>query len=210
MRNSTARRTLERARFFLQQAELVAASDRRAFEHFLEAAIVFGRSVTFHLQKEFSRVPDFKKWYTQKQAEMANDDLFGFLRHKRNYILKEGPIAVPKTMNVNIAEAVVLSDSVEAHVIRGKPWYRRSLKILLQDIIGPIRGMVNRWRQKWQVARLKKPLEADGKCEVEERLHFEDEQWCDRAATDLIREYLAKLDKIVQEVEDRFMSSKCE
>ena len=208
MRDSTARRTLEKGRFYIQQAELVATSDRRAFEHFLEASIVFGRSVTFHLQKEFSRNSDFKKWYTQKQTEMASDDLFGFLKHKRNYILKEGPIAVPKIINVNVAETLGLSDSVEAHVIRGKPWNKRSLKILLHDIVAPIRGMMNRWHQKLRKALPKKRLEVDGKCEVEERLYFADEQWCDRAATDLIREYLAKLDKIVEEAEERFMSTK--
>lgn len=183
----------------------MATSDRTAFEHFLEASIVFGRSVTFALQKEFSGVPDFKLWYAQKQAEMASDSLFKFLLEKRNYILKEGPIAVPKTTSISIADTVILSDYVEAHVTRGKPWYRRSPKVLLQDVLTPIRGIMNRHRQKSRESRLRKRLEIHSESKTEERLHFEDEQWCDRAATDVISEYLHKLEKIVKEAENRFM-----
>ncbi len=47
----TGRATLARARFFLRQAAACGTDDVEVAEHNLNAAIVFGRSVTFHLQR---------------------------------------------------------------------------------------------------------------------------------------------------------------
>jgi hypothetical protein len=48
---------LDKARFFLAQAEKAEAAahsgDRLPFVTNIEAAIIYGRSVTFHLQKNF-------------------------------------------------------------------------------------------------------------------------------------------------------------
>ena len=46
------------ARFFAAQAVAVSPQKRDEFGHFIEAAIVFGRSATFHLQKEYAHAPD--------------------------------------------------------------------------------------------------------------------------------------------------------
>ena len=60
---SIARRTLRKARFFAGQAEQSKTGQREAFETYLEAAIVFGRSVTYHIQKEFKHENGFDDWY---------------------------------------------------------------------------------------------------------------------------------------------------
>ena len=63
---STARATLDTARFFCDAAGR-AADDVEAFRRYLQAAIVFARSVTFHLQKEYSDSAGFKdSWWPQK------------------------------------------------------------------------------------------------------------------------------------------------
>lgn len=53
MTGSVARHTLEQARDFLRLSDGLIESDREASAALIEAAIVFGRSITFHLQKEF-------------------------------------------------------------------------------------------------------------------------------------------------------------
>ena len=49
-----------------------------AFKNNLEAAIVFGRTVTFHLQAEFSHIQGFGPWYSEQRNFMEQDPLFTF------------------------------------------------------------------------------------------------------------------------------------
>lgn len=204
---SIAAQTLERANFFLDCAQPCAPSDRRAFEHFLEAAIVYGRSVTFHLQKEFSKCSGFGDWYREKQEEMERDPLFRFFLEKRNYILKEGPVSIQKTIAVTISETMVVSSFVEVQVIRGKPWYKRGPKILLQDLRAPLLQKYRKWKYERELARRRKIRDAQQRqTEVSEIPHFEEPEWRSRPATDLVREYLRKLTAVVNEAEMRFLT----
>ena len=145
-RKSTAFQTLGRANFFLDYAEKYAFVDRQAFEYFLEAAIVYGRSVTFHLQKEFSKYSLFGDWYCEKQGEMRKDSLFQFFLDKRNYILKEGPVPIIKTTIVTISETVTISDFLEVQVIRARPWYKRGLKTIFEDLRASLLQKYHRWK----------------------------------------------------------------
>lgn len=90
MKHSVARNTLGKARFFLNQAELCETSDREAFEAYLAAAIVFARSITFHIQKEYRHQPNFENWYSHHEAKMRDDPICKFFIEKRNLIVKEG------------------------------------------------------------------------------------------------------------------------
>jgi hypothetical protein len=204
MPESEARRTLSQSRFFLEQAHAAETIDRSAFEHFIEAAIVFGRSVTFHLQKEYSSRPGFWEWYSVRQAEMADDPIFSFLRDKRNYILKEGSIPVRQSISISLASTVMMSGLVEARVIRGQPWYCRRPSIWIQDgkaaIVRASRRVV-RW---WHHSTRRRPAPATKRVAAKTRLHFEDSPWRERAATDVIGEYLTKLESIVAEAERKF------
>lgn len=65
-------------------------------KHFEEVEINFAafvqsaRSVTFVLQKEFSKDQKFVDWYTSKQKEMGKDQLCKFFKELRNSVVKEG------------------------------------------------------------------------------------------------------------------------
>ena len=58
---------LTRARFLLAQAEALPGTEREAFDTYLQAAIVFGRSIYHHLQT-VAAVPGadaaYRKWFT--------------------------------------------------------------------------------------------------------------------------------------------------
>lgn len=200
---SNARETLEKARFFLQEARDAAPVDRKRLEKFVEAAVVFGRSVTFHLQKEFSHQDGFDIWYAAQQQRMREDPLCGFFLSKRNFILKEGPVSVRKTIIVTINEAIALSSSFSAKVTRSRPWYRRSARILVQDLLSPFREAISKWKARRRRQKRRRAAKAS-KSRTEEILHFEDPGWNDRSALDLIGEYLAKLEPVVADAEGKF------
>lgn len=146
--STTARRTLAKARFFLARGEEAGSTDREAFCHFLEAAIVFARSVTLHLQKEFRHRNGFDSWYQGWQMRMRGDALCSFLTEQRNYVLKEGPLGVRKNVSVEIAATVFFEESVQVVVKRGRPWYRRPLRILIEDATWPLRQWWHERRQR--------------------------------------------------------------
>lgn len=205
-RKSVASQTLGRANFFLDHAEKYAFVDRQAFGYFLEAAIVYGRSVTFHLQKEFSGHSLFDDWYRQKQEEMRKDPLFQFFLEKRNFILKEGPVPVTKTIAVNISATVPISSFLEMRVIRGRPWYKRGLKTLSEDLRVPLLKKYQRWKYERELSRQRYKRNEQKHSEVREILHFEEPEWRNRPAMDLVREYLQKLATVVNDAEMRFLT----
>ena len=50
---------------------------------------IYGRMVTFHIQKALNGVPDFDNWYQSKRKEMKEDELLQFFKDIRNKIEKE-------------------------------------------------------------------------------------------------------------------------
>ena len=210
MAESEARKTLSQSCFFLDQALAVETTDRTAFEHFIAAAIVFGRSATFHLQKEYSARHGFEEWYSAKQAQMAADPLFSFLRDKRNYILKEASIPVRKTVSVSLSGNVMMSGHLEARVIRGQPWYRRRPYILLQDTNAAIGRIFRRFSRFLRNSARRMLPRRSKKVATTTLLHFDDDAWRDQAATDVISEYLRKLEAIVADAERQFPAAPVE
>lgn len=136
MQPSTARQTLEAARLFSAQA--AAARDAGStYRYNLEAALVFGRSVTFHLQKQFRGRPEFDDWYASWQNAMAADPVCAFFVEKRNFVLKEGRVNFNYTLFVEDAAVLSSFGHVELTVIRGGRWYRRPFSQLWEDALRP-------------------------------------------------------------------------
>jgi len=202
---SVARRTLAKARFFVDQAELVGIADREALEAHLEAAIVFGRTVTFHIQNEYCHRPGFKPWYSVLQTKMKEDSIFRFFLNTRNFILKEGPVGVGRVISFSGQVTVVPSVSAEVRLIFGKPWYRRSLKILWEDLRAEVLRPIHKWRQRREIARRRARAQQQlGAKATDDNFYFHDSAWSARPALELLREYLTKLEAIVDEAEARF------
>lgn len=204
VKQSRARLKLEQTRFFIACASESIPAQREGFVNFIEAAIVFGRSVTFCLQSEYRHKPDFDSWYLGKQEAMKNDPLFAFFRDKRNYVLKEGSASVHKVVSVAIEDHIGLSDFVEVKVIRSQPWYRRSPKILWEDLRVAIMKATRRWLWQRKTKRRHLQLQKQSKVEVTESFFFDEPKWRDRPACDLLQEYLNKLEQIIAEAEIRF------
>jgi len=201
--NSNARVKLEQARFFISQALQAKPEHREAFINNIEAAIVFARSVTFCLQKDFHAKPGFDAWYSEQQAQMRQDPVFSLFVDKRNYVLKEGSAGIHKTINVEITETLQLSAFATCKVIRGRPWYRRSPKIIWEDLRAAIREPIREWDWKRRMRRKAKRKPASTQ-KISEGFYFENPEWETRELFDLFKEYLDKLEQIVVEAGVKF------
>lgn len=89
---TSPRNPLNRARFFLAQAEALPDTEREAFDNCLQAAIVFGRSVYDCLQSlaDFLGVETaYRQWFRAKSTEMKADPVLEYFRESRDLLLKE-------------------------------------------------------------------------------------------------------------------------
>jgi hypothetical protein len=196
------RKTLERARFFLRQAALYGVGDVEGAEHNFNAAIVFGRSVTFHLQSQYRDRPDFDYWYAWQENAMRDDKLLSFFVETRNIILKEGPVSTPV---VNKTVKVIGSLPIgwlELPPPRSELWYRRGLRVLSLDawraMTLPLARLRLRWALLWQVYRASRlPISV-----TTQDLHFADLQYGDQRALELVRAYLDTLERVVKVAEE--------
>ena len=198
---SIAGSTIAKARFFLDCADDAGANERVSFCNHLEAAIVFARSVTFHLQKEFANQPDFANWYVEHQKSLAQNQLARFLLEQRNYLLKEGPIATHRVIQMTVTASVHASDSATVTVIRGAPWYRRSLRVLWEDSTYPLRERLHRFREERRQARARKLIEQNSPPDTtRDHIYFSHDKWKSEPAIELVRWLLSELEVIVRQI----------
>jgi hypothetical protein len=91
----TARITLSKAHFFLKQADR-SARDIEAYECYVEAALVFARTVLDHLEREYGgklkskRKVEFKNWIRRRKL----DPLIEALIEKRDSVIHIRPMSI--------------------------------------------------------------------------------------------------------------------
>jgi hypothetical protein len=211
---STTRTVLEKARFFAVQAEAAEpaahATDRVPFLANIEAAVIFGRSVAFHLQKEFSNQNGFTAWYHGVQAQLRANPQFQYLLETRNFILKQGPAPIRRTVQVTAYLAMSPEMTCDTFVIRGRPRYRRSQNTLYQDARAKLLGPVRRWKQRRNAARRREAAlhrQATSSPSVAEGFYFDEPTLATVPVQQIVREYLDALEIIVTEAETRFRAS---
>lgn len=200
---SGARQTLEMVRLMLDMAEGQDFEERKKFLALFQSAIVFGRSITFHLQKEYAHQPGFKDWYVVQQASLDADPLARFILETRNFALKEGPPPITRHIMAEMHATARVVVGMDAVIIRAQPWYRRAPKILWADIKHEAMRIVTKWRRRHERRRVQKP-EREQVARVTQTWKFDHPDWDDRPALELVREYLDTLELIVVEAEEKF------
>ena len=199
---------LAKARYFLSMARKEesrpdADSERLPFAANFDAAIVFGRSVTFLLQSQLANRTGFDQWYADVQENLKNDPPCKFLVNQRNYILKQGSIKTPMTIAITVSVAAVGSLTVRPTVIRSLPWYRRSLRTIWEDLACPVRQYLHERRQLRQ-SRAVQPAQATNTSDATHTYFFDDDAWKAEPALTLVERYLDRLGAVVEEAERMF------
>src|SRR4029077_3264467 len=105
-------------------------ADRVALEANIEAALVFGRSALDHLNRQYARVPDFRAFYDDAMARLRSDPLCEPFLELRDFVIHEKSAPVQKVITATVrASVLVFVQIVDAELVRGTPWYRRSPRI---------------------------------------------------------------------------------
>lgn len=199
-----SRRTLDKARFFLAQAVRVGTDDREAYIAFLEAALIFGRSVTFHLQKELAYTPGFDVWYSGEQSALSADPLAKYFLEQRNYLLKEGSLEIRLHTDVQMEGVVAMTGSLTFVVTRGQPWYRRPPRILVHDAIRPIRVWFESRRERARARKFIKDAQTKSNTVIRRVVRFAESPFGETPVDELFERYFDALDGAVSRAEKRF------
>ena len=91
-----ARRTLNAARFFFEQAGRVETHSIEYYGYYIEATVVFAWMVLEHLEREFSEKRGAKKWIKNLEE---NRLLIKDLKQKRNSLSHESPRGITLSQN---------------------------------------------------------------------------------------------------------------
>ena len=159
--------------------------NRQRFKYNLSAFLSATRSVTFVLQKEYSKNPKFKEWYSKKQKWMEGDALFKFFVGKRNYVLKERLIDPQAEISITVDFAAAASISVEAEV---------------RDAEGNLKD----YEYSEPPAKPKPASKPNSREETKYKWFFKDWQETDEDVITLCERYLKELKIIVEEAESKF------
>src|ERR1700690_210217 len=81
-------RRLELTKKAYEDLKIPQASNTPLSGDGIEIFIILARTITFIMQKELSKFPDFETWYSTKRDEMR--DRYQYLVELRNAIEKEG------------------------------------------------------------------------------------------------------------------------
>ena len=217
---TSPRNPLTRARSFHVQAKALPGTEREAFDNYLMAAIVFGRSVYHYLQSlaEAAGADEaYRRWFRAKSTEMEADPVLEYFRASRDLLLKERQVAATRRTSLTLTGSVSFHSYLESPVTRGQPWYRRSLRILSQDakaaVMRPVPRLLARftetvirrgqamgdrsatWRTRWPNRKVVPTVH---------EFYLDDPEGLDRPALELVRTYLDRLEAIVTDAEAQF------
>jgi len=93
---------------------------------------------------------------------------------------------------------------ISVQIIRGRPWYRRSPKILIADLLYPLRQNVRLWQERRRWRRQVKESAKSSTAVTRDALYFTDPEWKGTPALDLVDQQLIILADIVKQAEARF------
>lgn len=222
MKESTARKTLRKARFFVSQAELCGLRDQTEFESYLEAAIVFARSITIHIQKAYKHRSGFESWYSRCRSGLESDPLCKFFIDTRNFILKQGQVGVkgvlsitpmPATAVGSVGHPTVIITSKEARDTPSKVYHRLRIPSIYEKFLAGVKHFISKFCRCYKIAwnRVSAHNKAVSHAHIEqsntissETFYFDDPLWRDRPALALLKKYLDKLEMIVKDAEAKF------
>jgi hypothetical protein len=194
---------VDKARYFVNQAKS-NPDDVNKIKLNLEVAIIYCRSVTFHLQSQFARTQGFDEWYEAKRLELGSSRLSRFLLEQRNIALKQGPLVMHRVVNVSVAVNISISTHVEVEVTRGAPWYKRSIKTLYEDSIAPVRKKIVSISHRLASLFEQKINKTDSVTVIDDLLYFSDDEWRNIPAVDLVEKQLNILEELVKEAQQLF------
>jgi len=195
-----AQKCLNKARFFFEKAVAVETQDRTQFSYFFETAIVWARSVTLLLQKQYNSTPTFKDWYESQQNALGADPLAQFFLNQRNFVLKQRSVSVRKVVTVKAHVSVGVEATVTVKVIRGS--WRSKLRYLRQDSLADLKQRIGKIRRR---LRRRKPKREPTTAVTTEHMYFVEEPWNKEPAIDLLDRYLERLQLLVDNAVKQFV-----
>lgn len=197
-----AQEYLNKAHFFSDKAVAVETQDRTQFTYFFETAIVWARSVTFVLQRQYSGTPGFEDWYKGQQSALGSDPLAKFFVNQRNFVLKQRSVSMRKVVTLKAHVVVGVRVTATVTVTRGS--WRSKLRYLRQDSLANVKQRIGKIRRRLRRRKLRKPKREPTSDAAADRIYFVEEPWNKEPAIILLNRYLDLLHLLVDNAVKQF------
>jgi hypothetical protein len=111
----TADKFLEAQYFFKRLVD--NQNNREEFKFNLSAFLSAFRSVTLFMQKEFGKINEFKKWYSDQQCKMKANSDFSLLNTKRVMTIHTSSVKPHARITISLSDSVTATDSCSAQIV---------------------------------------------------------------------------------------------
>jgi len=177
---TNTREKLLEAEYFLDRI-IEEQSKRDFFQYNLSAFLSAARSITYFMQNEYCKTKGFDMWYANKQAHVLADKTMKFLNNKRVMTIHQKPVKPAAHVTVTASAKIGINVSASAIVTRAD---------------GTIEKLGSEGKSK--------PTSTPAKTEatIEWQWYFHELKGKD--VVTICREYLDKLETLVEECESRF------
>jgi hypothetical protein len=206
-RQGITRVTLTDALFFLDAARQAPEAEQALIIRYIEAAILFGRQVTFQMQYEYSARAGFKSWYQIIQTQLKSDELARFMTEARTAIVHTAPVPINRMIFLAGTSIGGSSGRAELTVIHN-PLHRRGFRSRIAQAFNHMKNVlrltVANQGPVMVAPPLAPPTERPQPKAPESYYFFNHADWRERSAIGLVGEYLDKLAAVVNEVETKF------
>jgi hypothetical protein len=206
-RKGITRVTLTDALFFHAAASQAPQAEQVLITRYINAAILFGRHVTFQMQYEYSARAGFEPWYQVIQTGLNSDKLVRFMAEARTAKVHKAPLPINRM--IFLAGTSFGGSSARAELtVKHNPLYRRGFRSRIEQALGQmkriLRLVATNQRPLMVAPPLTPPTERPQPKVPESYYFFDHADWRERSAIELVGEYLEKLAAVVNEVETKF------
>ena len=124
---------LSEAQYFLDRM-IALQANRLFFKYNLSAFLSAFRSVTFFMQKEYSGMENFAKWYSLKQSEFEANKEMQLLNTKRVMTIHKVPVGLHANINGSIHERIFITDHLSVEIIHADGTIEKEKPINIERI----------------------------------------------------------------------------
>lgn len=132
---------LQEAKFFFEQMSNYQ-TNRSGFKYNLSAFLSAFRSITYLMQKEYSKIQDFENWYQGKQEELKLNERMKLLNCMRVITIHKASIHPMAQIYASIEETVWATDEINATVIHADRTVEKSDQKIFEKIVLPPEAII--------------------------------------------------------------------
>jgi hypothetical protein len=129
---SNTENKLFEAKYFFERM-LEYQTQHIPFKHNLSAFLAAFRSVTFFMQKEYSKAENFLPWYKIQQKQLETNDKMKLLNEKRVMTIHSLPVEPKAQIHVSVHDYLCITEEITFEIIHANGTIEKETSITTEQ-----------------------------------------------------------------------------